>query len=86
MERVRELFSFKSHKNIVVLLMSNSPPCLLSLTDSLTHSRRSQLGLMATGSRIGSMGSSLLFGGLLVNNGWRTLFQVVRESRNHLPI
>ena len=35
-----------------------------------------ELGLLATGSRIGSMGSSLLFGGLLVNNGWRTLFQV----------
>lgn len=35
-----------------------------------------QLGLVAAGSRVGSMVSSLLFAGLLFHNGWRTVFRV----------
>jgi MFS family permease len=35
-----------------------------------------QLGLVAAGSRVGSLVSSLLFAGLLLHNGWRTVFRV----------
>ena len=35
-----------------------------------------QLGAVAAGSRAGSMGSSLLFAGVLLHHGWRTVFRV----------